>query len=339
MDYKSSGVDISAGNETVRRIKPLVKKTFNKNVLSELGSFGGLFALEKEKWQKPVLISSTDGVGTKLCVAKALGKYGTIGQDLVNHCVNDIFVHGAQPLFFLDYLGIGKVEPDKIEEIVRGMVHACREHDMALIGGETAEMPGIYAKDDFDLVGTIVGCVERDNIINCSTIQEGDQVIGFLSKGLHTNGYSLARKILFEKAGLQETDYLTEFNRTIGEELLTVHQSYYHQLRDIVTPDRIHGMAHITGGGIAGNLSRIIPEGLQAVIDSASWERPAIFKFLQSKGNVTTHEMFQVFNMGIGFIAVTPPSAVHDLLEQKEGILLGEISSTSKNEDNRVKIE
>ena len=328
MDYKTSGVNISAGNETVRRIKPLVKETFNGNVLSELGSFGGLYSLENEGLSRPVLISSTDGVGTKLCIAGSLGKFDTIGRDLVNHCVNDILVHGAKPLFFLDYIGVGKVKPEKIEEIIKGMAIACKEHGMALIGGEIAEMPGIYATDDFDLVGTIVGCVERDQIINGSTIREGDQIVGFSSTGLHTNGYSLARKILFEQLKLKETDIISEFGKAIGEELLNIHKSYYHQLKKYANPEKIHGMAHITGGGIAGNLSRIIPDGLLAEIEGSSWLRPLIFKYLQEKGDVSEDEMFKVFNMGIGFIVVAPPETAAELIEREQGILIGEIRNT-----------
>ncbi|MBW6515502.1 MAG: phosphoribosylformylglycinamidine cyclo-ligase [Candidatus Cloacimonetes bacterium] len=323
MDYRSSGVDISAGNETVKRIKPLVRETFNSNVLSELGSFGGFYVLELEKWSKPVLVSSTDGVGTKLLIAKSLGKYDTIGSDLVNHCVNDIFVHGAVPLFFLDYIGIGKVDPEMIKGIVEGMVFACKEHNMALIGGETAEMAAVYDKGDFDLVGTIIGCVERENIINGSTIREGDQVIGFPSSGLHTNGYSLARSIVFEKMKLEVTDLIDEFGKSVGEELLTVHKSYYQQLRDYATPDQIHGMAHITGGGIAGNLSRIIADDLYAEIDSSSWKRPQIFEYLQREGEVSEEEMFRVFNMGIGFVTVVPSSTADVLVDRAEGINIG----------------
>ncbi len=342
MDYKKSGVDISAGNETVRLIKPLVKETYNKNVLSELGGFAGFYALEKDKWREPVLVSSTDGVGTKLCIAESAGQYKSIGRDLVNHCVNDIFVHGAKPLFFLDYIGIGKLKPEKIRDIVTGLAAACKENQMALIGGETAEMPGIYQREDFDLAGTIVGCVERENIINGSNITEGDLIVGFPSSGIHTNGYSLVRNILFsdennssgscspkatKPEGLQLTDFVAQFDKTLGEELLTVHKSYYQKLKQYAVPDLIHGMAHITGGGIAGNLARIIPEGLQAVIDCQSWNRLPIFAFLQNKGNIAEDEMFKVFNMGIGFIAVTPPETAAELTKKENGIVIGSIKS------------
>lgn len=339
MDYKKSGVDILAGNETLRRVKPLIKKTFNHNVLSELGSFGGLFALEKERWSNPVLISSTDGVGTKLCVAKAAGKYDTIGRDLVNHCVNDIFVHGASPLFFLDYIGINKIDPEKIEGIVRGMVIACKEHGMALIGGETAEMPDIYDRDDFDLVGTIIGCLDRDKIINGDNIQEGDGIVGFASSGLHTNGYTLARKILFEKKSLNVDDYIDFLGNSIGEELLTVHKSYYHQLKGYATPDIIHGMAHITGGGIAGNLSRIIPDGLLAEIYCRSWAQPRIFTYLQEEGEVSEPEMFNVFNMGMGFIVVASPTVTTELVREENCILIGRVCKTDTPEKVILKQE
>ncbi len=356
MDYKGSGVDISAGDETVKQLKPLVKKTFNKNVLSELGSFAGFYAIEKGNWYEPVLVSSTDGVGTKLCIAESAGRYNTIGRDLVNHCVNDIFVHGAKPLFFLDYIGTGKMKPNKIRKIVEGLVDACKEHEMALIGGETAEMPGIYHNDDFDLAGTIVGCVEREMIINGKDIREEDYVIGFTSSGIHTNGYSLVRKLLHNSENSANgyktsqqvaknpglTEYIEAFGKTLEEELLTVHRSYYHKLKGYATPQKIHGMAHVTGGGIAGNLTRIIPDGLRAVIDCQSWEELPVFSFLQELGNIADKEMFRVFNMGIGFIAVVPSSTVSELCDLEQGIVIGRIEKLPlkrpqrENEEERV---
>lgn len=329
MDYKLSGVDISAGNETIKRIKPLVKQTFGKNVLSELGSFGGLYELDNENKKNMVLVSSTDGVGTKLCIAKSLELYDTIGKDLVNHCVNDIFVHGAQPLFFLDYIGIGNVQPERIESIVRGMVIACKEHSMALIGGEIAEMPDIYRGEDFDLVGTIIGQVERERIVNGNRISEGDIIVGFSSSGLHTNGYTLARRILFDKLKLNVTDKIGISDESVGELLLATHKSYYHCLKDYAKPDLIHGMAHITGGGIAGNLSRIIPDNLSAVIE-CNWETPQIFTFLQKEGKITEEEMYKVFNMGIGFIVVAPPENAALLVERCSGSIIGRIVRTEK---------
>ncbi len=335
MDYRESGVDIQKGNETVKRIKPLVKQTFTANVLSELGSFGGLYALDKNKWAQPVLISSTDGVGTKLCVAKAADKYHTIGEDLVNHSVNDIFVHGATPLFFLDYIGINRVEPDRIEKVVSGMVKACKEHDMALIGGETAEMPSIYAEDDLDLVGTIIGCVDRDRIINGSRISEDDILVGFPSTGLHTNGYTLARKILFAEQKLKVDSYIEDLGSSVGEALLRVHKSYYHLLKGYADPDRIHGMAHITGGGIGGNLSRIIPQGLSAEIDKSNWEIPKIFQYLQRVGGISEEEMYNVFNMGIGFITVTESNTARDLIRNAGGIFIGRM----RQDEGRERVE
>jgi len=336
LNYRESGVDIQKGNETVKRIKPLVKQTFTANVLSELGSFGGLYALDKDKWSRPVLISSTDGVGTKLCVARAAGKYDTIGQDLVNHSVNDIFVHGATPLFFLDYIGINRVDPDRIEQVVSGMVKACKEHNMALIGGETAEMPAIYAKDDLDLVGTIIGCVEQDRIINGSGIREDDLLIGFPSTGLHTNGFSLARRILFDKQKLKVESYIEDLGKSVGEALLTVHKSYYHELKGFADPERVHGMAHITGGGIAGNLTRIIPEGLSAEIDLKRWEVPEIFRYIQRVGKISDQEMYKVFNMGIGFIAVAEKTAAYGLIQKGGGIFIGRMNKDTSRQ--RVKL-
>ena len=331
MDYKNAGVDIDTGNQAVLRIKPLAKSTHSSAVLSELGSFGGLFRLDTTKWRRPVLISSTDGVGTKLLVAKSAKKYNTVGADLVNHCVDDIFVHGATPLFFLDYIGTGLVVPDHIEQIVAGMASACREHKMALIGGEIAEMPSIYARDDFDLVGTIVGCVEQESIINGESIVEGDVVIGFQSTGLHTNGYSLARKILFDDLNLTVDSYLPELGKTVGDELLTVHKSYYHLLNQYAKPDMIHGMAHITGGGIVGNLSRIIPENLTAVIDTNSWEIPSIFRFMQATGKVDPEEMMRTFNMGIGFVIVIPQNLTDLFTGKLKGMVIGSISDSIGN--------
>jgi phosphoribosylformylglycinamidine cyclo-ligase len=329
LDYKKAGVDIDSGNLAVKKIKPLAKSTHNSNVLSELGTFGGLFKLQKEKWQKPVLISSTDGVGTKLLVAKAAGVFDTIGADLVNHCVNDIFVHGAAPLFFLDYIGTGQVLPDQIEQIVSGMAGACREHDMALIGGEIAEMPGIYAKDDFDLVGTIVGCADQDNIINGDDIVAGDFIVGFSSSGLHTNGYSLTRAILFDQLNLKIDSIIPEIGRTVGEELLQVHKSYYSLLREFAVPEHIHGMAHITGGGIVGNLQRIIPDGCIAEIEVSSWKVPPLYRYLQTNGKVSEAEMMKTYNMGIGFIAVVPEKSIEKITANEESIVIGRITESS----------
>ncbi|MCH6573740.1 MAG: phosphoribosylformylglycinamidine cyclo-ligase, partial [Bacteroidetes bacterium] len=274
--YKSSGVDIIAGENTVSRIKDYVRSTFNSNVLTDIGHFGGMFKFDSDKYNEPVLVSSMDGVGTKLNVAIELGKHDTIGQDLVNHCVNDIAVCGAEPLFFLDYIAFGKLDEDTASEIVKGFSIACKENGCALIGGETAEMPGIYKEKDYDLSGTIVGVVDKENILDGRNIQSGDLLIGFLSNGLHTNGYSLARKVLREKYNLN--DYIKLINKSLGEELLRIHKSYLKLIRELKTNVNVKGFSHITGGGIIGNTSRIIPEGLNIKIHWGNWDTPPIFK-------------------------------------------------------------
>src|SRR6187401_2568041 len=266
MDYRQAGVDIDAGNETVRRIRSLARATFTPGVLSDIGSFGGLFRLDRNRYEDPVLVSSADGVGTKLKVAFMTGRHDTIGADLVNHCVNDILVQGAEPLFFLDYLGIGRLAPDVAEQIVSGMARACRENGCALLGGETAEMPGFYADGEYDVAGFIVGVVDRARVIDGRTIRAGDRLIGIPSSGLHTNGYSLARRIAFELAGLAVDDVVPELGGTIGEALLVPHRSYLRLIEPLLDTGRIKGMAHITGGGITDNLPRVLPEGLEAVI-------------------------------------------------------------------------
>ena len=303
--YKTSGVDILAGEDTVNRIKEYSRSTFNSNVLSEIGHFGGLFNFEKDKYKQPVLVSSTDGVGTKLKIAIELNKHDTIGRDLVNHCVNDIAVCGAEPLFFLDYIAFGKLDPEVASEIVKGISIACNENDCALIGGETAEMPGIYNEKDYDISGTIVGVVEREEIISGNNIQAGDMLIGFFSNGLHTNGYSLVRKIFQNSYGLG--DYIDRLNGTLGEELLQVHKSYLKLIRELKDRVNIKALSHITGGGIIGNTKRVIPEGLKVKIHWANWDIPPVFRLIQETGNISSEEMRKVFNLGIGLIAVVPP--------------------------------
>lgn len=300
--YKSAGVDIEAGDETVRRIKSYAKSTFNKSVLSGIGLFGSFYELKLKGYKKPVLVSSVDGVGTKLKIAFALGKHDTVGQDLVNHCVNDIAVCGAKPLYFLDYLAFGKLNPDTAEKIIYGFAIACRENNCALVGGETAEMPGIYSGNEYDMSGTIVGVVDKRKIINGSKIKKGDLLIGFKSTGLHTNGYSLARKVLLEKYGIN--DKINGLELTLGEELLRIHRSYLDLINHLTVKIRIKGFSHITGGGIIGNTIRILPSGLKLKIDWDSWEVPSIFKLIQETGNITDEEMRKVFNLGIGLIAV-----------------------------------
>jgi phosphoribosylformylglycinamidine cyclo-ligase len=317
--YAAAGVDITSGERAKQRIKMLARKTFNKHVLSEIGGFGGLFALDLEKFPQPVLVSSADGVGTKLKVAFELGIHHSIGADLVNHCVNDIAVQGATPLFFLDYLATGKLreqDSNTLETVVRGLSEACRANGCALIGGETAQMPGFYADGEYDLAGTIVGCVNRPDIVTGETIEIGDILIGLPSNGLHTNGYSLARKLLFEVAGYGPDQYVNELKDKTGAALMRTHRSYLSVIRKLTTaasgPEGklVRGMAHITGGGITDNLPRILPRGTGAVVDLASWTVPPLFEHLQQLGNVEQDEMLRTFNMGIGLIVVVPAEQV-----------------------------
>jgi phosphoribosylformylglycinamidine cyclo-ligase len=302
MDYKSAGVDIEAGDETVRRIKSLARSTFTPGVLSDIGSFGGLFRLDATRHRDPVLVSSADGVGTKLKVAFLAAKHDGIGADLVNHCVNDILVQGAEPLFFLDYLATGRLSPAVAAEVVSGVARGCRENGCALIGGETAEMPGFYADGEYDLAGFIVGVVEREGVIDGRGLRPGDRLIGLPSSGLHTNGYSLARRIIFEKLKLSVESVVAELGETIGAVLLRTHRSYLNVVKPLVDRRVIKGMAHITGGGIPGNVSRILPEGTGARIARRAWPTPPVFQFLQDAGSVPPDEMFRAFNMGIGMI-------------------------------------
>ena len=318
MDYKDSGVDIDAGNEVVQRIRALAKRTFTPGVLSDIGSFGGLFALSPSGVPEPVLVASADGVGTKLRVAFMTGIHGTIGRDLVNHCVNDILVQGARPLFFLDYLATGRLEPDVAVQIVDGLASACRENGCALLGGETAEMPGFYADGEYDVAGFIVGVVDRSRVIDGRTIRAGDRLIGIPSSGLHTNGYSLARRIAFELAGLGVNDVVPELGQSIGQALLVPHRSYLPLIGPLLDSGRIKGMAHITGGGITDNLPRVLPEGLEAVIDRSSWIVPPVFEWLQRTGKVPADDMLRTFNMGIGLIVVCAPDDAESLLGDLE---------------------
>jgi phosphoribosylformylglycinamidine cyclo-ligase len=300
--YKSSGVDIEAGDETVRRIKGLAKSTFNKQVLSDIGLFGAFYELDLAGYLNPVLVSSVDGVGTKLKVAFAMNRHNTVGQDLVNHCVNDIAVCGAKPLFFLDYLAFGKLDPSVAEKIIEGFSAACKENGCALIGGETAEMPGLYDPSEYDMSGTIVGIVDKSRIIDGRNIKKGDLLAGFASNGLHTNGYSLARKVLFEKFSVDSRP--EELPGTLGDELLRVHKSYLKLISHLIENIEVKGFSHITGGGIIGNTNRIIPEGLSLKINWDKWETPPLFGLIQAAGNISDDEMRKVFNMGIGLIAV-----------------------------------
>lgn len=327
--YKDSGVDINAGTEAVKKIKDIVKETFTPNVLTDIGSFGGCFEFPVTEYKQPVLVSSTDGVGTKLLVANMMNRHDTIGQCLVNHCVNDILTTGARPLFFLDYIGLGVLRQDVVTDIVKGLALACKDNRCSLIGGEMAEMPGIYQKNDYDLAGTIVGVVERGQMLP-RTIQSGDVLIGLRSTGLHTNGYSLARKVLFERH--QVDDYIAELDSTLGEVLLQVHRSYLNVADPILDDPGLHGISHITGGGIEGNTTRILPEGMHLKIDWKAWEWLPIFSFIQSLGDVDTEEMRRVFNLGIGLILIVESLAVDRIFENLKNIgenpvVLGSISN------------
>ena len=303
-DYKAAGVDIDAGNETVRRIRSLARSTFTSGVLSEIGSFGGLFRLDREKYQEPVLVSSADGVGTKLKVAFMTGRHDTVGGDLVNHCVNDILVQGAEPLFFLDYLATGKLSPAVAEQVVAGIARACLDNNCALIGGETAEMPGFYGDGEYDIAGFIVGVVERAKVVDGRGVLPGDVLIGLPSAGLHTNGYSLARRVFFEIAGWTPDTYIRELESTVADALLAPHRSYLKLVQPLLARDQIKGMAHITGGGITENLPRVLPDGCAAEIDLRSWQVPPLFDVLQVRGGISTDEMFRAFNMGVGLVLV-----------------------------------
>jgi len=305
--YADAGVDISSGDRAKQRIKYLAQRTFTRNVLSEIGGFGGLFKLDIAKYKQPILVSSADGVGTKLKIAFKLGIHHTVGADLVNHCVNDIAVQGAAPLFFLDYLATGALDGEVAEKIVTGLADACRANGCALIGGETAQMPGFYADGEYDLAGFIVGVVDRDKVITGAKIKAGDVLIGLPSTGLHTNGYSLARKLFFETAGYRAEQYVNALKEKAGAALMKTHRSYLHAIQKLTAADLVSGMAHITGGGITENLPRILPKGLAACIDLGSWPVLPIFEHLRDLGNVEQEEMLRTFNMGIGLIAALPP--------------------------------
>jgi phosphoribosylformylglycinamidine cyclo-ligase len=304
--YADAGVDIDRANKTKKRIKYLAHKTFTKGVLSEIGGFGGLFAIDKAKFTDPVLVSSVDGVGTKLKVAFEMKVHHTIGADLVNHCVNDIAVQGATPLFFMDYLATGKLEPEVAEKVVEGLAEACKHNGCALIGGETAEMPGFYPEGEYDLAGFIVGVAERERIITGKNVQIGDIILGLASNGLHTNGYSLARKLLFEVGQYTPESYVNELKGKVGNELMKTHKSYWPSLRRLADGDCVSAMAHVTGGGITENLPRILPRGMAAVIEVGSWPVLPIFEHLQQLGNVDKEEMLRTFNMGLGMLLVVP---------------------------------
>jgi len=334
LTYKQAGVDIEAGEEAVRRIIPLAQKTFRPEVLGGIGAFAGFFRVPTG-YREPVLVASTDGVGTKLKVAVMLDRHDTVGIDLVAMGVNDLLAHGAAPLFFLDYLAVSKLVPAQVEAIVSGIAEGCRQAGAALIGGETAELPGVYAPGEYDLAGFAVGIVERGRIVDGSTVKPGDRILGLASSGLHSNGYSLARKVIFERLGLGVTDLLPGGGRSVGEELLTPTRIYVRPVLDLLAALPVAAMAHITGGGITGNLPRVLPEGCRAVIERGTWPVPAIFELIRTGGEVAEAEMYRTFNMGLGFLLVVAPQhagpAKQQLEAQGERVFeVGEIRAGSR---------
>jgi len=319
MDYRKAGVDIDAGEEAVERIKDLARSTFRPEVLQGLGGFSGLFAPDFKKLKEPVLVSGCDGVGTKLRVAFAAEKHDTVGIDCVAMCVNDVLVQGAEPLFFLDYMAMGKLVPGQVQEIVSGIAEGCRQAGCALLGGETAEMPGFYPPGDYELAGFVVGLVDRSAIINGTGIEDGDTVVGLASNGLHSNGYSLARKVLLEEAALKLTDYQPGLEATLTEEMLRPTTIYVKPVLSALDKFTVKGMANITGGGLPGNLPRILPAGLRADIELGTWPEPPVFEMISELGPVKREEMFRAFNMGIGFALVVPDREAGRLEEHFKG--------------------
>ncbi len=318
MDYKKAGVDIEAAQRSLEEIKGLISSTWNHRVISNLSQFAGLYRLDGERYKDPVLVSSADGVGTKLKIAFIMGRHSTVGQDLVHHCANDILVHGAEPLFFMDYLAMSEIKSGVSQEVIGGLVKGCKKVGCSLIGGETAQLPDFYQPGEYDLAGFILGLVEKERIVDGSRIEAGDQIVGLASNGLHTNGFSLARRVLLKK--WEVNNYIDDLNSTLGEELLRVHRHYGQAILGLISQGfKIKGMAHITGGGIEENLSRIIPSGLVAKIKKKSWEVLPIFKLIERIGEVKEEEMFRVFNMGIGFILVVSPSILDEVLSQLKG--------------------
>ena len=318
LSYRDAGVDIDAANEALGSIKELVRRTFSDNVLCGIGSFGAMYRFDMQGMEEPVLVSSVDGVGTKLKLAFMTGKHDTVGIDLVSHCVNDILVQGARPLFFLDYLALGKLRPEVVTEVIRGLTVGCRYAGCALIGGETAEMPGMYKEDEYDLAGTIVGVVDRKKIVDGAEIKPGDTIIGLPSSGLHTNGYSLARKICFDVAGLSVNDPMPGVGKTVAEALMAPHTSYAKLMQIVMKVVDVLGMAHITGGGITENLPRAFPDGVSAEIDLGAWVVPPLFSFLQKTGDVDEIEMLRTFNLGQGFLFIVPEAQTAKAIETVE---------------------
>lgn len=339
--YKDAGVDIEAGNSFVQKIKPLVKSTFRPEVMTEIGGFGGLFSLNSAKYKNPVLVSGTDGVGTKLKLAFLADRHDTVGIDLVAMCVNDIVLQGAEPLFFLDYLATGKLDPDKAAQIVAGIAEGCRQAGCALIGGETAEMPGFYADGEYDIAGFTVGVVEKDLIIDGSSITVGNKLIGIGSSGLHSNGYSLARNIIFDRMGLTINSPMPDSSKTVGEELLTPTRIYVRSVMNLIKDFKVNGIVHITGGGLIENVPRVLPKSCSAHFKLDSWEIPSIFTIMQKAGNVEQNEMYRTFNMGIGMVLAVAEADVDDILSRLSGLgeqawLIGEVKSMDNNQTEQV---
>lgn len=333
--YKDAGVDIDAGNHFVDLIKPLVKETSRPEVLTDIGGFGGLFSLNSSKYKRPTLVAATDGVGTKLKLAFMLDKHDTVGIDLVAMCVNDIIVQGAEPLFFLDYFATAKLTPEQAVDVVKGIAEGCKQSNCALLGGETAEMPGMYAGGEYDLAGFSVGVVDNDNMIDGSTITKGDKIIGIASTGLHSNGFSLARKIIIETLQLDLNSKPDGFDVSLGETLLTPTRIYVKSILNLIRDFDIKGIAHITGGGLLENLPRVLPQHCKAIIDRNSWDKQPIFELLREGGNIPEDEMYRTFNYGIGMVIVVPADETDDILSRLSGLnekawLIGEIAQADK---------
>ncbi|MGI6732075.1 MAG: phosphoribosylformylglycinamidine cyclo-ligase [Anaerovoracaceae bacterium] len=330
LTYKSAGVDTKEGEKAVSLMKPHVKKTFNENVLTGLGSFGSLYKLDVKEMEEPILVSGTDGVGTKLKIAFLMDKHDTIGQDCVAMCVNDVLCQGAKPLFFLDYIATGHVKAEKIADIVKGIADGCVEAGCALVGGETAEMPDFYASGEYDIAGFAVGVVDKSNMIDGSRIACGDMIVGIGSSGIHSNGYSLVRKLFFERLEMTVSDYVEELGMTLGEALLTPTKIYSKACNAVLSKHYVNGILHITGGGFFENIPRIMPKGLGVSIKTDSWERPLIFKYIESKGNIEEKEMFSTFNMGVGMMMVVKPEIAQEVVEilsqaGEKAFIIGEV--------------
>jgi len=340
LTYRDAGVDIDKANKLVCTINEIAKQTSRSGVMGEIGGFSGLFSLNLANLERPVLVSSTDGVGTKLKIAIMLDKHETVGIDLVAMCINDIIVQGAKPLFFLDYLSMGKLDNDRVAEIIKGIGEGCKQAKCALIGGETAEMPGFYKDNEYDLAGFAVGIIDNSKIIDGTEIRVGHKLIGLASSGLHSNGYALVRKICFDLLNLKLDDVVPELGKTLGEELLTPTRIYAEPIQSIIKDMPIHGLAHITGGGMVDNILRIIPKACNIMIRKDSWDVPPIFSFLQESGNISAHEMMRTFNNGIGMVMVVPANASQDLLQRlaamnENAFLIGEVLDC-RDPSNRI---